>query len=273
VPAMLPAIIEATKAVRDPATGRSVYDRWREQSGKGNIRSYAVSGATAGPVPFGVLGGGSDFMVFLQHEGIPSLDMIFDGPYGVYHSVYDDYDWMARFGDPGFHYHAAMSRLWGLVAMRFADADLLPFDYAAYATEVQAYLGGLENAAPPEFVAQELKPLIQKCDDWKEAASQINARLEAWRRGDSAGIKPEAIDQLLLQQERALLAEQGIPGRPWFRHLIYAPLPSYEAETLPGLREALEQKDLARAHEQALILGKAVDGATAIMRQANQQGK
>ncbi len=266
VPAMLPAIIDAAQAVRDPATERSIYDRWRKRSSKGNIRSYAVSGATAGPVPFGVLGGGSDFMVFLQHEGVPSLDMIFDGPYGVYHSVYDDYEWMARFGDPGFRYHAAMSRLWGLLAMRFANAELLPFDYSAYATEVEAYVGGLQSDAPPEFVSKQLQPLIQKCNDWQKEARQVNALLEAWRRGNSAEIRPEVINQILMQQERALLAEQGIPGRPWFRHLIYAPLPSYEAETLPGLREALQQSNLPQAREQAVALEKAIDHAKAILR-------
>jgi len=72
----------------------------------------------------------------------------------------------------------------------------------------------------------------------------------------------------LMQEERALLAEEGIPGRPWFRHLIYAPLPSYEAETLPGLREALEQKDFARAHEQARRLAQAIDQATALLRES-----
>ena len=205
-------------------------------------------------------------MVFLQHEGIPSLDMIFDGPYGVYHSVYDDYKWMARFGDPGFHYHAAMSRLWGLLAMRFANADLLPFDYSAYATEVEAYVGGLQSDATPEFVSKQLQPLIQKCGDWRQEAGRVNALVDAWRRGHPAGIRPEVINRILMQQERALLAEQGIPGRPWFRHLIYAPLPSYEAETLPGLREALQQNNLVRAREQALALEKAIDRATAILK-------
>lgn len=190
-------------------------------------------------------------MVFLQHDGVPSLDMIFDGPYGVYHSVYDDYAWMARFGDPGFRYHAAMSRLWGLLALRFADADLLPFDYSLYATEVSAYLKGLEKTAPADFFAQEIQPLIQACHNWKEAASQSQAELEAWRHdGSRAADSPvgpnaaaEEINGALMAEERALLAEEGIPGRPWFRHLIYAPLPTYEAETLPGLREALLAKD------------------------------
>jgi len=272
VPALLPAITEAAQAVLDPATGRSVYDRWKQQQPLGEGRSYAVSGATAGPVPFGVLGGGSDFMVFLQHDGVPSLDMIFDGPYGVYHSLYDDYAWMARFGDPGFRYHAAMSRLWGLLALRFADADLLPLDYTLYATEVAAYLEDLQKIAPPDFFAREIQPLVEASHAWKKSASQASAELEAWRRGDrpTAGSPAggsaanEEFNAGLMGEERALLEEEGIPGRPWFRHLIYAPLPSYEAETLPGLREALLAKDFDRAREQAALLRQAMERASKI---------
>lgn len=268
VPALLPALIEAAQDVRDPATGQSIYERWRREQPSENVRSYAVSAAAAGPVPFGILGGGSDFMVFLQHDGVPSLDMIFDGPYGVYHSLYDDYDWMEGFGDPGFRYHATMSRLWGLLALRFADADLLPFDYSIYAAELEAYLKGLEKASPAGFYPRDVLPLIEKCRDWKTAAAETTARLEAWRGGRSEGARPERINAGLMAQERAVLAEEGIPGRPWFRHLVYAPLPSYEAETLPGLREALEQNDLERARKQAAVLGEAIDRARASLRQA-----
>ncbi len=217
-------------------------------------------------------------MVFLQHDGVPSLDMLFDGPYGVYHSVYDDYEWMARIGDPGFRYHAAMSRLWGLLALRYANADLVPFDYAIYATEVTAYLESLEQLAPPDFFGGTLRPLIKKCAAWRAEGERMNAQLEAWRRGvgegavpPAAGARPlpaqaAAINERLMGAERALLEEKGIPGRPWFRHLIYAPLPSYEAETLPGLREALEAHDLARARDQAGRLANALDRAIAASR-------
>jgi N-acetylated-alpha-linked acidic dipeptidase len=284
VPALLPAVSEAAQQVRDPATGRSVYDRWKERSRGENVRSYGVSGTIASPVPFGVLGGGSDFMVFLQHEGVPSVDMIFDGPYGVYHSLYDDYAWMARFGDPGFRYHAAMSRVWGLLALRFADADLLPFDYSLYAAEVAAYLQELERLCPADFFEQEIKPVVERCHDWQAAARGATERLESWRRGTSLkdlrsassapthGASPlsetSSTNLTLIEEERALLTEKGIPGRPWFRHLIYAPLPSYEAETLPGLREALEQRDFARAREQARRLAQAIDQAAALLMES-----
>jgi N-acetylated-alpha-linked acidic dipeptidase len=267
VPALLPAIMEAAQAVPDPVTRRSVYERWKEQRGSPNVRSYAVAGSSPAPVPFGLLGGGSDYMVFLQHDGVPAVDMIFDGPYGVYHSVYDDYAWMERFGDPAFRYHTAMSRLWGLLALRFSNADLLPFDYSIYATEVAAYLEGLEKVAPKDFFTTEIQPLVQKCRDWHDAAAKIDDLIETWRSGIPERLPLTEMNVALMAEERALLDERGIPGRPWFRHLVYAPLPSYEAETLPGLREALQGADRNRAREEAGRLGEALDRALAALRE------
>ncbi|HEV2380718.1 MAG TPA: M28 family metallopeptidase [Terriglobia bacterium] len=265
VPALLPAATEAAQAVRDPLSRQTLYDRWAKEKSALNVRSYAVAGSSAASVPFGILGGGSDFMVFLQHDGIPSADLAFDGPYGVYHSLYDDFDWMRRFGDPGFRYHAAMSRLWGIFALRFADADIEPLDYSGYATEIAAYLESLKSMAAPAFMQKEIAPLLEKCRRWHDAAGLITSRIEALR-GSTASVDLEgrgaaAINSCLSAQERALLDPEGIPGRPWFRHLIYAPLPSYEAETLPGLREALTGHDTARAHDQAVKLGQAIDRA------------
>lgn len=276
VPALLPAVIEATQAVTDPATGRSLYDRWRERRAEPNVRSYRVEGASGASVSFGVLGGGSDFMVFLQHNGVPSLDMIFDGPYGVYHSLYDDFNWMQRFGDPGFRYHAAMSRLWGLLAMRFADSELLPLDYSIYADELAGYLKGLDKIAPPAFFDSDIRPLIKQCAEWRDAAARVAKTLEGFRNAEffsnsdspqgafaAVRLQNEKINFNLMAEERAWLDGDGLPGRSWFRHLVYAPLPSYEAETLPGLREALEAKDLEAAREQAKRLERSLEKARA----------
>ena len=264
VPSLLPATIEASQVVRDPLSGQPLYDRWAREKTALNVRNYSVAGSSAAAVPFGILGGGSDFMVFLQHDGVPSADLSFDGPYGVYHSVYDDYDWMKKFGDPGFKYHAAMSQLWGILALRFADADIAPLDYSGYASEIAAYLAGLKTLAKPDFMSSEVTPLIEKCRRWHDAAESLTARVEALRAGTEKGMEGQsaaALNECLGRQERALLNPEGIPGRPWFRHLIYAPLPSYEAETLPGLREALAEHDNTRAHEQAARLGEAIDRA------------
>jgi N-acetylated-alpha-linked acidic dipeptidase len=265
VPALLPAVAEAAQAVHDPGSRQTLYDRWTQEKPTLNVRSYAVAGSSAASVPYGILGGGSDFMVFLQHDGVPSADLSFDGPYGVYHSLYDDFDWMRKFGDPGFHYHAAMSQLWGLLALRFADADVEPLDYSGYASEIAAYLEILKPTAPRDFMDQQIAPLLEKCRHWHDAAAAVTARVEALRTdsASSRGVSGQAaaLNTCLSAEERALLDPEGIPGRPWFRHLIYAPLPSYEAETLPGLREALNEHDTARAQDQARKLGQAIDRA------------
>ncbi len=270
VPAMLPAIIDATQAVTDEATGHSVYDGWKAQaSGKENVRSYRVEGAADAPVPYGVLGGGSDFMVFLQHDGVPSLDMIFDGPYGVYHSLYDDFEWMNRFGDPGFRYHATMARLWGVLALRFADADIVPLDYSLYPREIAAYVRDLQKTAPASC-RPALESLLAKCERWQAAATEFASEMQGFA-GDgnkTTQISTAVLNQGLMAEERALLNEGGIPGRPWFRHLIYAPLPSYEAETLPGLREALAANDIEGVQAQARELSAAIERATAALEQS-----
>lgn len=272
VPALLPAVIEATQAVRDPATGSTIYERWRKRGKSTNVRNYSELARTSREVPFGILGGGSDFMVFLQHDGVPSLDMIFDGPYGVYHSLYDDYAWMERFGDPGFQYHAAMSRLWGLLALRLANADLLPLDYSPYASELAAYLEALGKSVPAGFFASEIHPLLGKCREWRAAAARLSGNLKKMRRGGFGnareGLDTREFNTRVMGEERAWLDSDGLPGRPWFRHLIYAPLPSYEPETVPGLGEALAVRDMERARREAHRLAQALDRAVGNAQEA-----
>ncbi len=273
VPSLLRAVAGAAKDVRDPNTGRSIYTAWSRQKPDANIRNYAAPGSKLGGLPFGLLGGGSDFMVFLQHDGVPSLDMIFDGPYGVYHSVYDDFSWMSRYGDPGFRYHAAMSRLWGLLALRFADADVLPFDESAYAAGIAGYLKGLRSMAPPDFYQQEVEPLLKKDEAWQAAGESVNDEMDRAASGATLPASPAVFNTALMADERAWIERQGIPGRPWFRHLVYAPLESYEAETLPGLREALLAHDLSRARAQAAEISAALDRAIQALRPCLPKGK
>ena len=126
---------------RIPATGHSVYDAWREHAAKCAGRCPARRGKrptaeTSGEAPLGALGAGSDFSPFFDYAGIPSMDMGFGGDYGVYHSLYDDFYWMKHFGDPTFAYHAALARILGTMALRLDEADILPFDYPAYASEI-----------------------------------------------------------------------------------------------------------------------------------------
>jgi N-acetylated-alpha-linked acidic dipeptidase len=199
-----------------------------------------------------ILGSGSDYTVFFNHLGVPSLDMLFDGPYGVYHSSYDSHEWMRRFGDPSFEYHAAMARLWGLMALRLANADLPPFDYAAYGRDILAYLAELTPLAREHRVPLDLEAAREAAFALSRVGLPQVPAEPARARSAAAG---------LLRAERELLARDGIPGRPWFRHLVYAPLPSYEAETLPGVREAVLAGDVDRAQAQVFVLAAALQRA------------
>ena len=164
------------------------------------------------------LGSGSDYTVFLNFLGIPVIDMSFDGPYGVYHSIYDDHQWVSRIGDPGFRYHAAMTKLWGLMALRLANADVLPFDYPAYASRLKEFAGEIEKrwtdarvAANGTEAASPFAPVHAAIQRFTAAAAHIDARqTAALMHTDGAG--RDALNRTLMLVERALLDGDGIPG-------------------------------------------------------------
>jgi len=227
-PLLSRAVREVARDFPDPSTpGKSLADTWGAQTSK--------------DLPVAILGSGSDYTVFFNHLGIASVDLVFDGPYGVYHSVYDTHRWMATQGDPGFVYHAAMAKYAGMLALRFANADLLPFDAAVYGREVAKYAEELQSLPGAESLRPALKELASRGRAWSDAAAAaqkaMTARLAA---GEDEALRLRDANAWLLSLERSLIDPPGIPGRPWFRHLVYAPLPSYEAETLPAVREAIE---------------------------------
>lgn len=260
-PLLFTALREAARDFPDPeAAGRSLAEAWRDGR---------EPGGGSEELPVGVLGSGSDYTVFFNHLGIASTDLVFDGPYGVYHSVYDTHRWMETQGDPGFVYHAAMAKYAGVLALRFANADAFPFDAAAYGREIARYaeeLGTLEAAAP---VASQLSELAALARSWSDSAGRaqkaIAARVASERTGLTAMRDANA---WLLSLERALLDPPGIPGRPWFRHLVYAPLPSYEAETLPAIREALVEGRTPSAGLQIQRLSERLRAAVAAANRA-----
>jgi N-acetylated-alpha-linked acidic dipeptidase len=155
---------------------------------------------------------------------------------------------MAKAGDPGFLYHAAMARYAGVLALRYANADLYPFDAAAYGGEIARYAEDLAGDPKAASLKTDLAALAREARAWSDAARAAQAALDGRMR--SGGLSPpdtSAANAWLLSLERALLDPQGLPGRPWFRHLIYAPLPSYAAETLPAIRERVAAGDLPGA--------------------------
>jgi N-acetylated-alpha-linked acidic dipeptidase len=265
VPQLDDALIEVTKAVRDPQTGKSVFDGWTD------------GGAEAPEIDR--LGSGSDYTSFLDHIGVPSLEAGFSNPAssGTYHSAYDDLFNMENHLDPGFLGHAGSSLVTGTTALRLANADILPFRYSDYAAAVASYVEELQQVqAETEGAAQlDLSILLEAAAGWGTASAALEQRGdELLASGDidgRAGARAVArINRALMAQERALIQRQGLPGRPWFRHQVYAPglVTGYAVQYLPGMRDAVEQGDEATATEYRDLLLDSLREATRLAKRA-----
>jgi len=265
VPSLNRFVAEAAAAVTDPATGVPLTDAWKARGMK--ERGVLPTGAGDDLVN-NRLGSGSDYTVFLNFIGVPIVDMAFDGPYGVYHSMYDNHQWVSRFGDPGFRYHTAMTRLWAVMATRLANADLLPLDYQPYAARVEEFLEDVERRWPANRfdVARAANTRFRAA-----AAAAASRAATALRADDRTGLA--TLNRALMRAERSLLDMRGIPGRPWYRHQIYAPKYTYAPEVLPGLAEAVDAGDAARVAEQEARLAAALDRAAAALNQESKQSK
>jgi N-acetylated-alpha-linked acidic dipeptidase len=264
VPALNRLISEAAQAVRDPALRIPVAASFRDRRA---IRGALPAGSSSDLVLVdNRLGSGSDYTVFLNHLGIPVADLTFDGPYGVYHSLYDTHEWVARIGDPGFRYHAALVQLWGLLVLRLANADALPLDYVPYADRIAGFIKEVERRAAASMTAgPAFADLHAAAAELKDAALSYNRRREdALARADATEL--DQLNTRLMRVERALLDPAGIPGRPWYRHLIYAPKYTYAPEVLPGVAEAVDTGNGAQAAAEAARLSAALGRATAALR-------
>lgn len=264
-PSLDRVLAEVARVVPDPQTQQSLYDRWTAQKPEVAPGSYATLSGTPRALNARILGSGSDYTVFFNHLGVPSADLSFEGPYGVYHSVYDGFVWMDRFGDPGFHYHAAMATFWGVLALRLANADVLPLDFVPYARELRAYVQDVSHHYPADRRDRDLRPILEQVDEFERAAQTVSALAEKLVIEGNPK-KLARLNRAFQRFEQTLSTPQGLPGRPWFRHLIYAPLPTYAAETLPGIREAVVAGDWPRASAQARVLLEALRRATELLK-------
>jgi len=248
VPSLWKLMRGATRDIKDPKTGKSVYQQWQDRSrenrpeGDQDMREARI----------GALGSGSDYTPFLQHLGIPSTDMGFNGDYGVYHSAYDSFYWMDHFGDPGFTYHVAAAQLWGTLAMRLADADGLPFDYTDYATQIRDFFTEAMRLARIRNLASSIddKSMTSAIDDFAKEAERVEKdRQEAVRKGDRAELAK--INDALVQAERQFIDAKGLRGRAWYKHQIYAPgiYTGYAAQPLTDFRQAIDDRNSANAKE------------------------
>jgi N-acetylated-alpha-linked acidic dipeptidase len=257
-------IVEASRGLKIP-TGEPLYDVWR--------KTRAQEEKTKAPIADNRLvntriGSGSDHTVFLNHLGRPTVGLEFDGQYGVYHSMYDDHFWMEHFGDPGFKYHIVISDLWGLLALRLANADVLPFDFAAYAANIRDFVKELDHKTKVQKNV-DLRPLLGKIGELEKAGQELNATVMIALAANTLNAQAaEKISRQLMQVESNWLMPEGIPGRPWFQHLLYAARYTYAHLELPGLTEAAEKSDWKTAQEQVALLEAAVQKNTRLLREA-----
>jgi len=255
---LAPLVEEVLRDTSDPETGRTVLDVWKNGVAGGGATAIASGGGKVGAI-----GSGSDHTVFLNRVGAPAIDMTFDGDYGVYHSVYDDYRWMTKFGDPGLRYMTKMAEVWGRMAMRLADAELMPLDYGHYGRAIAGYIDALDGPR----VGFDLAAPRAAALAFAAAGSERSALLADPQRIaalDDAG--RAAVNRALLGAERALLDPAGIPDRPWFLHLIYACRYTYAALVLPGLTEAVEAGDPSAVRDRARVLADALRRAESTLR-------
>jgi N-acetylated-alpha-linked acidic dipeptidase len=260
VPSLKQFIRELTRSVSSPL-GSTVYEQWKN----GHIEGNEHRGSNAPPenedAHVGDLGSGSDFTPFLQHIGVPSTDIGSGGPYGVYHSTFDDFAWFTKNADPHFVYLQEMARVFGLEALRMADSDVLPYDYVTYAKAIQTYIAAAKRKAADAGVGLDFAP-VELAAGHLAAAAQKAHDLQSSGKGDLG-----KLNQALRQTETALVNEAGLPNRPWFRHTIYAPgeFTGYAAVVIPGVNEAIDSKDAGRAAEQLSVLTQALDRAASTL--------
>jgi N-acetylated-alpha-linked acidic dipeptidase len=270
VGSLAPLLVDVSRTLAAPSGG-TLYDEWKvSRAAELNIKDGGVTDAQLADTH---IGSGSDHTVFLNFLGVPTLNLTFVGPYGVYHSLYDDYFWMNQFGDPGYRYHALMTQLWGVTALRLANADVLPLDFDFYADNIRKFLADLDQATHLRDHI-DVRTIDQSAADFQAAGRELNEAVQYATEGDLNPAAVTALDnanRTLIQVERNWCNPEGIPGRPWFKHSIYATRFTYAHLELPGLTEAAEAGDWPRATAQAQILKDELAKNTATLRQAIDQ--
>lgn len=205
------------------------------------------------------IGAGSDYTVFLNYLGVPVVDMRFQGPYPVYHSAYDTHDWVAQI-DPGFRRHAELTRIWAALALRLANADLVPLDHVRYARRLADFLGEIERRWGARL------ELASTAVERFDAAASLHAAAAgaALAAGDTTSL--DLANRALMDVERSFIDPAGLDGRPWYRHQLYAPAFNYQPEVLPGLFEAISGGDPKRVAEAERRLAAALDRAASRLK-------
>lgn len=298
-------INEVVKDITDPETKMSVWKRVRlVDEVRANPEAKAELKART-DTRIGALGSGSDYTAFIDHLGVSSVNLGYGGEDqggGQYHSIYDDFYWYTHFEDTDFNYGRALAQTAGSMMMRLADADVIPYQFGDMAETVHGYVGEVKKLAttmrtqakeqneeirdgaykamadpklplmvPPK--AEVVPPYLnfssldEASDDLTGAASAYDKALTA-----SKGVAPAGLDEQLMESERVLLDPEGLPNRPWFKNMVYAPgfFTGYGVKTLPAAREAIEQKQWNEADHEIERTAAALEREAAAIKKATQ---
>jgi N-acetylated-alpha-linked acidic dipeptidase len=282
--AFIPLMSDVAKSVVDPQTKVSVFERARAHQAISAANPKAkLDALKQQTIRLGAMGSGSDYSSFIQHIGIPSLNISFGGEDegGEYHSIFDSYDHYARFKDPDFVYGVTLAQTAGRAALRLADADVLPFDFTSLHHTIKGYVGELQELveqqrdkakAQNELIATKAYllaadpreknevPKIEKQVPYLDFSPLLNAlnaleesaKLIESKKVNLQGAALQGLNVKLYQAEQQMLNVKGLPRRPWYKHTLYAPgfYTGYGVKTVPGVREAIEQKQFDEAQEQ-----------------------
>jgi N-acetylated-alpha-linked acidic dipeptidase len=267
VGSLAPLLVEVSRRLPAPS-GKALYEEWKTTRQEELHRSDSVPDSELADTR---IGSGSDHTVFLNFLGVPTIGLTFVGPYGVYHSMYDDFYWMNHFGDPGYHYHALMTQLWGVLALRLGNAEILPFDFESYGASIRQFVADLDDSTNLSRHI-DLDSLVHEVAEFRQAAHELNSSIgAAIAEGRLDPAAASRVNRALMQVERNWCNPQGIPGRPWFKHSIYAARYTYAHLELPGLTEGAEAGDWKRAAEQEKILEDELVKNVALLRQTKQE--
>jgi N-acetylated-alpha-linked acidic dipeptidase len=312
VPSLRDLTLESADAITDYRSGKSLKQLWVDSRRKAwasgsplvladpfweRAPSESAKDAKAGSLPrhdffpqMEPLGSGSDYTVFLDHLGIPSIDAGFQGGYGVYHSMYDNFTWMEKVGDPEFLAHATSARLYTKIVMRAAGAEIVPFTFTPYARALQDYVDQLRlielhRTRKTEAVVKDGEP-ERELDGFKTLASAVWRFARAARELDTTLEKLNTLDKVASADlklvnnalgvfERSFLLDTGLPDRPWFKHAVYAPglTTGYAAWPLPAVRGAVEEKSSKKLATEIGRTVERIDNAAAALRLAQQRAQ
>jgi N-acetylated-alpha-linked acidic dipeptidase len=265
-------INDVARSVSDPKRKKSLWEamhiRRLEQARSDEERNELRKRAD---LRIGALGSGSDYTAFIDHLGIASLNIGFggEGGGGIYHSIYDSIAWYLKFSDGTFEYGRTLVQAAGTATLRLADAQVLPFEFTNLAETINGYVDELTKL-PTQNV--DLAPLRAAASQLQRAADNYDrvVRSKPVNGSTLSTSELKALNALLYQSERKLLSGAGLPRREWFKHQIYAPgfYTGYGVKTLPGVREALEQKNWVEANEQVKIVSQILTGMAAHVNEA-----